>query len=185
MGMSFQIRILITAVVVTVLLGGALALRWMASPRLPAAPAPVMSTNLKVKLPRCEVGAEGTTAVVKVYVQVRNDGVAPSRLGPGSFWLLDADGVPHLDRYAAEKPYAPPLALKPGQTGPEMELKFVLPPNLLAHKLVLLIGEAPRGQVVGSPPPSQGIRVPVKEDGPPKGPFNEGEWKTFVGTRWR
>lgn len=183
--MSFRIRILITAVVVTVLLGGALALRWMAAPRQPAATARVLSADLKVNLSRCEVGAEGTTAVVKVHVQLHNDGGAAARLGPGSFWLLDADGIPHLDRYAAEKPNAPPLTLKPGQTGPEMELKFILPPSLLARSLVLLIGEAPRGQVAGSPPPSQGIRVPVKEDGPPKGPFNEGEWKTFVGTRWR
>lgn len=167
-----------------VLLGGAAALRWMAAPHPPAARL-ALTEDLKVKLPRCEVGAEGTTAVVKVYVQLRNDGTVPARLGPGSFWLLDADGIPHLDRHAAEKPYAPPLILKPGQTGPETEMKFLLAPNLLTRSLVLLIGAAPTGRVVGSPAPSQGIRVPVKDGNPPKGPFIEGSWKMFVGTHWQ
>lgn len=181
--MSFRNRILVTLVVVTVLLGGAVALRWMAAPCSQVSTR-MLPVNLKVKLPRCEVGADGTTAVVKVYVQLRNEGTKPSRLGPGSFWLVDADGIPHLDRHAAEKPYAPPLVLKPGQTGPETELKFFLPPPLLTRALVLLIGEAPTGQVAGSPPPAQGIRVPVKDNGAPKGPFVEGTWKTFVGTHW-
>ena len=182
--MSFRNRIVVTLVVAMVLLGGAVALRWMAVPRSQAA-ARMLPENFKVKLPRCEVGAEGTTAVVKVYVQLRNDGARPSRLGPGSFWLVDADGIPHLDRHAAEKPNTPPLVLKPGQTGPETELKFLLPPPLLARELVLLIGEAPTGQVAGSPPPAQGIHVPVKDNGAPKGPFVEDTWKTFVGTHWQ
>ncbi len=176
---------LIIVVSAVVLLGGSLALHWMVASRKKAAAQATVLEGLKVKLSRCEVGANGTEALVKVRLQLRNDGAASARFGPGSFWLLDADGLPHLDRYAVEKPDKPPLKLMPGQTGPEMELKFSLPPNLLARSLVLLIGEAPTGKVAGSPPPKRGIRVPVKENGAPKGPFNEGDWKTFVGTRWR
>ncbi|MCX6910756.1 MAG: hypothetical protein NTY01_22315 [Verrucomicrobia bacterium] len=183
--MSPRFRMLVIVMSAAALLGVALAVHWMATPRGQAPTQPAALDGLKVNLMRCEVGAQETTAVVKVHLRARNDGSAPVRLGPGSFWLLDADEVPHLDRYAAEKPDAPPLKLELGQTGPEMELKFQLPPNLLARSLVLLIGEAPTGKVAGSPPPKKGIYVPVKEDGAPKGPFNEGDWKTFVGTRWR
>ena len=183
--MSPRFRILIIVLSAAALFGVALAVRWMAAPRGQAPTQPVALAGLKVNLVRCEVGAQGTAAVVKIHLRVRNDGSAPVRLGPGSFWLLDADELPHLDRHAAEKSDALPLELEPGQTGPDMEMKFSLAPNLLARSLVLLIGEAPTGKVAGSPPPKQGIRVPVKEDGAPKGPFNEGDWKTFVGTRWR
>jgi hypothetical protein len=183
--MSFQFRLLIIVASAAAILGGALVMRQMAAPENPAAPPAAPLEGLKVNLIRCKVGAEESEAVVKVHLRLRNDGAKLARLGPGSFWMLDADGVPRLDRYAAEKPDKPPLELEQGQTGPEMELKFNLPPNLLARSLVLLIGEAPTGKVAGSPPPSQGIRVPLKEDGAPKGPFNEGDWKTFVGTRWR
>lgn len=183
--MSLRFRILVIVMSAAALLGVAVAVRWMAAPGRPAAAQPAALAGLKVNLVRCEVGAQETTAVVKVHLRVHNDGSAPVRLGPGSFWLLDADEVPHLDRYAAEKPDAPSLKLAPGQTGPEMELKFQLSPNLLARSLVLLIGETPAGEAAGSPPPKKGIYVPVKGDGAPKGPFNEGDWKTFVGTRWR
>ena len=182
--MEFRTRILISIVAVAVLLGGAVVLRWMASSHAPAAKSS-FPDDIKVKVAHCDVGADGTTAMVKVYVQLRNDGTGLVRLGPGSFWLVDADGTPHLDRHAAEKPYTAPLVLKPGQTGPEMELEFILSPCLLARSLVLLIGSAPAGQVIGSPPPNEGIRVPVKDASPPKGPFVEGSWKTFVGTHWR
>lgn len=183
--MSLRIRVLITTVSAALLFGVALAVYWRTIPRGSVATSAAVLEGLKVQVIRCELGARETEAVIKVHLRLRNDGTAPARFGPGSFWLLDAEGLPHLDHYAAEKPDAPPLKLEPGQTGPDMELKFSLAPNLLARSLVLLIGEAPTGKVAGSPPPQQGIRVPVKEDGAPKGPFNEGDWKTFVGTRWR
>lgn len=163
----------------------ALAAYWKTIPRGSVAPTAAVLEGLKVQIIRCELGARETEAVLKVHLRLRNDGTAPVRLGPGSFWLLDAEGLPHLDRYAAEKPDEPPSKLAPGRTGPEMELKFTLPPGLLSKSLVLLIGEAPTGKVAGSPPPSRGIRVPLKEDGAPKGPFVEGEWKTYTGTRWQ
>jgi len=183
--MSFRIRILIIVVSAAALLGGALTTRWMAVSRGKVVSSAAVLAGLKVHLIRCELGAKETEAVINIHLRLRNDGTMPARLGPGSFWLLDAEGLPHLDRYAAEKPDAPPLKLEPGKTGPEMELKFFLPANLLARSLVLLIGETPTGKVAGSPPPKQVIRVPVKENGAPKGPFNEGDWKTFIGTRWR
>jgi hypothetical protein len=182
--MPVQTRVLIISVAAVLLFGAALVAYRQTIPHGNAATTAALE-GLKVHLIRCELGAKESVAVIKVHLRLRNDGTAPVRIGPGSFWVLDAEGLPHLDGYAAEKPDAPPLKLAPGQEGPEMELKFSLVPNLLSRSLVLLVGESPAGKVAGSPPPSQGIRVPLKEDGAPKGPFVEGEWKSFVGTRWR
>lgn len=176
---------MIIAVSAALLFGMALAVYWKTIPRRVVATSAAALEGLKVQIIRCELGALETAAIIKVHLRLRNDGTTPTRIGPGSFWLLDAEGLPHLDRHAAEKPDEPPLKLAPGQAGPEMELKFALAPGLLAQSLVLLIGESPTGQVAGSPPPSQGIRVPLKENGAPKGPFIEGNWKTYIGTRWR
>lgn len=183
--MPVQTRVLIISVAAALIFGAALVAYRQTIPQGGLAASATAPEGLKVHLIRCELGAKESLALVKVRLRLRNDGTAPVRIGPGSFWMLDAEGLPHLDGYAAEKPDAPPLKLASGREGPEMELKFTLAPNLLSRSLVLLIGEAPAGKVVGSPPPSQGIRVPLKEDGAPKGPFVEGEWKTFVGTRWR
>ena len=183
--MSAQTRVLIITVAAALLFGVALAVYWKTIPRGSVTTSAATLEGMKVHVIRCELGAQDTGAVIKIRLRLRNDGTSIARIGPGSFWMLDAEGVPYLDRHAAEKPDAPPLKLAPGQTGPEVELKFTLAPNLLTRSLVLLIGEAPTGKVAGSPPPSQGIRVPLKEDGAPKGPFVEGEWRTFVGTRWR
>jgi hypothetical protein len=179
--MSVQIRALIITAAAALLFGVVLMVSW--TPPAPGGAAAL--EGLKVQIIRCELGAQEMEAIIKVRLRLRNDGTMPLRIGPGSFWMLDAEGVPYLDRHAADHPDKAPLKLAPDQTGPEMELKFALAPTLLARSLVLLIGEAPAGKVAGSPPPSQGIRVPLKEDGAPKGPFVEGEWKTFVGTRWR
>jgi hypothetical protein len=182
--MSFRMRIGITVMVAAVALLVGVAFYWMALPRSAAAPERSLPEDIKVRLPYCEVGAKGTVAIIKVHVQLRNDSATPARLGPGSFWMIDTEGAPHLDRHAAEKPDAPPLILKHGQTSPEMELEFSLSPSLLARPLVLVIGAAPPGQAAGSPPPTEGIRVQLKDNGAPKGPFLEGEWKKFTGTHW-
>lgn len=182
--MSVHIRVLTITVAVTLIFGAAVATYWRPPPR-PAVPAPAALEGLKVQLIRCDLGAHETEALIKVRLRLRNDGSLPARIGPGSFWLLDAEGMPYLDRHAAEKPDEPPLKLAPGQTGPEMELTFALAPHVLARPLMLLIGEAPSGKAAGSPPPRQGIRVPLKDAGAPKGPFVEGEWKTFTGSHWQ
>lgn len=183
--MSPWIRVLIIAVSAALLCGVALTVHWKTIPRGNVAASATVLKGLKVQIIRCELGARETEAVLKVYLRLRNDGTIPARIGPGSFWLLDAEGLPHLDRHAAAKSDKPPLKLEPGQTGPETELKFILAPSLLARSLILLIGESPTGKVAGSPPPAQGIRVLLKEKGAPKGPFVEGDWKTYLGTRWR
>lgn len=183
--MSSRIRVLIIAISAALLFGVALAVYWKTIPRSNVATSATVLKGFKVQIIRCELGAHETEAVVKVYLRLRNDGTTPVRIGPGSFWLLDAEALPHLDRHAAENPDRPPLKLEPGQTGPETELKFILAPGLVARSLILLIGESPTGKVAGSPPPKQGIRVLLKENGAPKGPFVEGDWKTYIGTRWR
>ena len=183
--MSFGMRVLVIVMSAAIVLGGALAVRWMGSTGGKTVTAVEALQGLKVNLMRCEVSAIRTEAVIKVHLQLRNDGTLPLRFGPGSFWLVDVEGFPYLDVHAAEKPDEAPLKLAPSQTGPEMELKFFLPPSQLARSLLLLVGEAPAGKVAGSPPPKQGIRVMIKENGAPKGPFVDGDWKTYVGTRWR
>lgn len=183
--MSLRIRILIITISAALLFGVAMAVHWRAIPHGGVTDSAAALKGLKAQIIRCELGARETEAVLKVYVRLRNEGTVPVRIGPGSFWILDAESLPYLDRYAAENPDKPPLKLTPGETGPEMELKFILPSSSVVWSLMLLIGEPPTGKVAGSPPPSKGIRVLLKEKGAPKGPFVEGDWKTYVGTRWR
>jgi hypothetical protein len=168
------------------LVAGAFALQWWVEHRPPPpAPAPFLPHTLQVALLRSEVSAVKLSALVKVFIRARNDGNAPVHLGPGSFWLLDAGGVPYLDRYAAEQPYATKVTLEPGQEGKEIGLKFQMPPAALRGTLVLLVGPAPIGAVTESNPPPEPVRVLVKEDGAPKGQFYPDKWRTYTSTRWQ
>lgn len=141
--------------------------------------------GLDIAVLRSEVSARELAALVRVTVRVRNGGTTPVRLGPGSFWLMDCEGFPHLDRNAAENPDAPPLTLEPEGQSPEITMRFEMPASLLSGPLVLLAGPAPTGQVRGSKPSPASLRVPVKEKGAPQGPFVKGEWKTYTGTQWK
>ena len=191
--MKISRRILVLLAAVAVVTAGALATQWFIGRRAvkaadvkpPIAAPQGALRDLSVTVQRSEVSAAGLSVLVKVTIQTRNNGTTPVRLGPGSFWLMDNEGFPHLDRIAAEKPDAPPLTLEPGRQSPEITMRFEMPAMLLNGPLVLLVGPAPTGQVRGSKPSPESLRIPVKEAGAPRGPFLEGDWKTYTGTRWK
>ncbi len=191
--MKTSSRVGVLAAAVAVVVGGVLATQWFVQRRATvpksqtaaiAAPEGALK-DVRVRVLRSELGAEGTAAILKVTIHAANDGKTPVRLGPGSFWLLDEKDFPHLDRNAAKQPDAPPLTLEPGRESPEITMQFNLPATSLSGPLVLLAGPAPTGQVVGSKPSPESLRVPVKEKGAPRGPFTDGSWRTFTGTHWR
>ncbi|MBI5395564.1 MAG: hypothetical protein HZA91_09740 [Verrucomicrobia bacterium] len=186
-----RVWVLLAAVVVVA--GGALMTQWFLGRRAvkvkdekPAIAAPQGALrDLSVTVLRGEVSAAGLSVLVKVTIQARNNGTTPVRLGPGSFWLMDGEGFPHLDRIAAEKPDAPPLTLEPDRQSQEITMRFEMPALLLSQPLALLVGPAPAGQVRGSKPSPESLNIPVKEAGAPRGPFIDGEWKTYKGTQWK
>jgi hypothetical protein len=186
-------KILVLAAMIAVVTAVALTTQWFVARRAaapgdgsPAAAAPQGALHgLSVAVLRSEVSAKGLAAVCRVTIQVRNGGTAPVRLGPGSFWLMDREGFPHLDRIAAEKPDAPPLVLEPERQSQEITMRFEMAASMLNGALVLLVGPAPTGQVRGSKPSPESLMVPVKGDGVPEGPFVDGVWKTYTGTVWK
>jgi len=186
-------RILVLAATIAAAAAVALTTQWFVERRAavpgnspPAAAAPRGALHgLSVAVLRSEVSAKGMVAVCRVTIRVRNGGAAPVRLGPGSFWLMDREGFPHLDRIAAEHPDAPPLVLEPERQSGEITMRFEMAASMLSGPLVLLVGPAPTGQVRGSKPSPESLMVPVKGDGSPAGPFIDGEWKTYTGTVWK
>jgi hypothetical protein len=191
--MKMSRRILVLLAAVAVVAAGGLTTQWFVGRRAakvkaekPAVTVPQgVLRGLNVTVLRSEVSAKGLGAIVKVTIQVQNNGAPSVRLGPGSFWLMDREGFPHLDRIAAEKPDAPPLTLEPERQSPEITMRFEMAASMLNGSLVLLVGPAPTGQVRGSKPSPASLRVPVKGEGVPQGPFVEGEWKTYTGTQWK
>lgn len=186
--------ILMLTAVIAALAAVGLATQWFAKRRAAEATAadPVVAApqgvlrGLHVAVLRSEVSAKGLVAVVRVTIQVCNGGTAPVRLGPGSFWLMDRERFPHLDRVAAEDPEAPPLTLEPERQSKEIAMRFEMAASMLSGPLVLLVGPAPpAGRVRGSKPSPESLLVPVKGEGAPEGPFVEGGWKTYTGTTWK
>ena len=134
---------------------------------------------------RSEVSATGTSALVKIRVRVRNTGQTPVRMGPGSFWLLDAGESPYPDLTVKKRPGSEPLTLEAGQAGLEFAPTFMLSPYVLLGSLTLLGGPAITDPTSTFQPQPGSARVVVKEHGRPKGPFLDGVWKSFAGARWQ